>query len=259
MIPLKPFLLTATSLVLFAGLFTPVSSQIITRQPPSGNVTVLSAPSRVATPFTAPPPVSPNIIPGQPPVSPNIIPRQPTSRIQNNVRDLNSPLRIVTPTGAPPSVSPQAITTQPASLNVTVLNDPLPVETPTGVRTPIQIQDSGSNCGPGECSVQLLTVPTGKRLVVEYLAATTRILPAGTSGASASILLLTKFGGESQTIHVGLTDNNGPGPNSNDVLGEVVKLYAASDTDVICRMVVPNFENIDFFNCSITGFLEDVT
>ena len=248
MIPLKPFLLTATSLVLFAGLFTPVSSQIITRQPPSGNVTVLSAPSRVATPFTAPPPVSPNIIP-----------RQPTSRIQNNVRDLNSPLRIVTPTGAPPSVSPQAITTQPASLNVTVLNDPLPVETPTGVRTPIQIQDSGSNCVSGECSVQLLTVPTGKRLVVEYLAATTRILPAGTSGASASILLLTKFGGESQTIHVGLTDNNGPGPNSNDVLGEVVKLYAASDTDVICRMVVPNFENIDFFNCSITGFLEDVT
>ena len=95
--------------------------------------------------------------------------------------------------------------------------------------------------------------------MVEYLAATTRILPAGTSGASASILLLTKFGGESQTIHVGLTDNNGPGPNSNDVLGEVVKLYAASDTDVICRMVVPNFENIDFFNCSITGFLEDVT
>jgi hypothetical protein len=255
---LKPFLLTTTSLILFAGFFTPVSSQIITRQPTSGNVRVLSAPPRVATPFTAPPPVSPNIIPGQPPVSPNIIPRQPTSGIQNNVRDLNSPLRIVTPTGAPPSVSPQAITTQPASLNATVLNDPLPVETQTAGRIPIQMQGSDSSCVSSECSVQLLTVPTGKRLVIEYLAATTRIFPAGTSGASASILLLTKFGGESQTIHVGLTDNNGPGPNSYDVLGEVVKLYAAPETDVMCVMVVPNLENIDFFNCSFTGFLEDV-
>jgi hypothetical protein len=242
---LKPFLLSTTSLVLFTGLFTPVSSQIIIGQSKSGNVEVLSAPSRFATPFTAPPPVSPNIIPRQPP--------------SGNVTVLSAPLRVTTPTAAPPSVSPQVITTQPLSSNVTVLNDPLRVETQTGAQTPIQIQDSGSTCGPGECSVQLLTVPTGKRLVVEYLAAATRILPAGTSGASASILLLTRFGGESQTIHVGLTANNGPGPNSNDVLGEVVKLYAAPDTDVICRMVVPNFENIDFFNCSITGFLENVT
>lgn len=245
--PLKPFLLTTAGLILFAGLFTPVSSQIITRQPTSGNVKVLSAPSPVATPFSAPPPVSPNIIPSQ-----------PTSGIQNNVRDLSAPLRVVTPTGAPPSLSPLAITTQPPSINATVLNDPLPVETQTAARIPIQIQDTDSNCVSSECSVQLLTVPTGKRLVVEYLAATTRIFPAGTSGASASILLFTNFGGESQTIHVGLTDNNGPGPNSYDVLGEVVKLYAAPQTDVICVMVVPNLENIDFFNCSITGFLEDV-
>lgn len=253
---LKPFLLTTTSLVLFAGLFTPVSSQIITRQPTSSNGTVLNAPLRIVTPTAGQPTaISPNIIPGQPPVSPNIIGQPPSG----NVRVLSTPLRVVTPTAVPPSESPQVITTQPPSSNVTVLNDPLPVETQTAAQSPIQIQDTDSNCGSSECSVQLLTVPTGKRLVVEYLAANTRILPAGASGASASILLLTKFGGESQTIHVGLTDNNGPGPNSSDVLGEVVKLYAAPDTNVVCVMVVPNFENIDFFNCSITGFLEDVT
>jgi hypothetical protein len=94
---------------------------------------------------------------------------------------------------------------------------------------------------------------------MEYLAANTRILPAGTSGASASILVFTHYGGKTQTIHVGLTNNNGPGPDSYDVLGEVVKLYAAPGTDVTCVMVVPNLEVIDFFNCSITGFLEDVT
>ena len=208
---LKPFLLTTTSLVLFAGLFTPVSSQIIIGQPPSGNVRVLSA-----------------------------------------------PLPVVTPTGVPPSVSPQVITTQPLSSNVTVLNEPLPVETQTAERIPIQMQGSDSSCVSSECSVKF-TVPTGKRLVVEYLAAITQILPAGSSGASASILLLTKFGGQSQAIHVGLTENNGPGLNSYDVLGEIVKLYAAPDTDVICKMVVPNFENIAFFNCSVIGFLEDVT
>jgi hypothetical protein len=240
---LKPFLLTTTSLVLFAGLFTPVSSQIIIGQPPSGNVRVLSAPLPVATPFTAPPPVSQNII-GQPP--------------SGNVRVLSAPLQVVTPTGVPPSVSPQVITTQPPSSNVTVLNVPLPVETQTAARIPIQMQGSNSSCVSSECSVQF-TVPTGKRLVVEYLAATTRILPAGASGASASILLLTKFRGQSQEIHVGLTENNGPGLNSYDVLGEIVKLYAAPDTDVICKMVVPNFENIAFFNCSVIGFLEDVT
>jgi hypothetical protein len=208
---LKPFLLTTTSLVLFAGLFTPVSSQMIIGQPPSGNVSVLSA-----------------------------------------------PLQVATPTGVPPSVSPQVITTQPTSINTTVLNDPLPVETQTAARIPIQMQGTDTSCISSECSVQF-TVPTGKRLVVEYLAALTQILPAGSSGVSASILLLTKFRGQSQTIHVGLTENNGPGPNSYDVLGEVVKLYAAPDTDVICKMVVPNFENIAFFNCSVIGFLEDVT
>jgi len=253
---LKPFLLTTTSLVLFASLYTPVSSQIITRQGSSSNGTILTAPLQVVQPTAGQPTaISPNIIPGQAPVSPNIIGQAPSS----NGTVLDSPLRVVTPTGAPPSLSPQAITTQPASLNTTVLNDPLSVETQTAARIPIQIQNTDSNCGSSECSVQLLTVPTGKRLVVEYLAANTRILPAGTSGASASILLFTDFGGKTQTIHVGLTDNNGPGPNSYDVFGEVVKLYAAPGTDVTCVMVVPNLEVIDFLNCSITGFLEDVT
>ena len=208
---LKPFLLTTTCLILFAGLVTPVSSQIIIGQPLSSNVRVLSPPLQEVTPTTAPPPVSPNII-GQPPSS---------------------------------------------NLGV-LLGPPLQVVTPTGVRTPIQIQDSDDTCKQGECSVRLLKVPRGKRLVVEYLSATTRISPAGESGASASILLLTKFRGKSQEINVGLTDNNGPGQNSNDVLAEIVTLYADPKTDVKCKMVVPNFENIDFFTCSITGFLEDV-
>jgi len=113
---LKPFLLTTTSLVLFASLYTPVSSQIITTQPPvssqiittqppSNTVTVLNAPV-VVTPtagqptaispniIPGPPPVSPNIIPGQPPVSPNIIPGEPPS---STVRVLNAPLPVITP------------------------------------------------------------------------------------------------------------------------------------------------------------------
>jgi hypothetical protein len=103
---LKPFLLTTTSLVLFAGLFTPVSSQIITTQipvssqiittqPPANDVTVLNGP-RIVTPTAGQPTaISPNIIPGAPPVSPNIIPGEPPS---SGVRVLNAPLEVVTST-----------------------------------------------------------------------------------------------------------------------------------------------------------------
>ena len=103
---LKPLLLTTTSLVLFASLCTPVSSQIITTQtpvssqiittqPPANDVTVLNGP-RVVTPTAGQPTaISPNIIPGEPPVSPNIIPGEPPS---SGVRVLNAPLPVVTST-----------------------------------------------------------------------------------------------------------------------------------------------------------------
>ena len=71
---LKPFLLTAISLVLFASFCTPVSSQIITTQPPSNTVTILNGPRAVPPTAGQPTAISPNIIPGKDPVSPNIIP-----------------------------------------------------------------------------------------------------------------------------------------------------------------------------------------
>ena len=71
---LKPFLLTAISLVLFASLCTSVSSQIITTQPSSNTVTVLNGPRAVPPTAGQPTAISPNIIPGKDPVSPNIIP-----------------------------------------------------------------------------------------------------------------------------------------------------------------------------------------
>ena len=89
---LKPFLLTTTSLVLFAGLFTPVGSQISTTQPPSRPVTILNDP-RVVTPTAGQPTaISPNIIPGKPPVSPNIIP--PGKPPSSGVRVLNPPTAV---------------------------------------------------------------------------------------------------------------------------------------------------------------------
>ena len=76
---LKPFLLTTTSLVLFAGLLTPVSSQTITTQLPSSTLTVRNG-SQVVTPTAGQPTaISPNIIPGKAPVSPNIIGSPPAT------------------------------------------------------------------------------------------------------------------------------------------------------------------------------------
>ena len=68
---LKPFLLTAISLVLFASLCTPVSSQIITTQPSSNTVTVINGPRVVPSTAGRPTAISPNICTaGKLPVSP---------------------------------------------------------------------------------------------------------------------------------------------------------------------------------------------
>jgi hypothetical protein len=142
--------------------------------------------------------------------------------------------------------------------NVTVTNTPLPVVVQAAAWTPVQISESNQSCPVSACQVDLLTVPSGKRLVVEYFTATTTITPVATPGVSAEVRLRTKFDGQFQSITVGITENTGPGSNSKDIFGGVVKLYAEPETVVGCSLITPDFQGFFFLRCSITGYLEDV-
>ena len=51
--------------------------------------------------------------------------------------------------------------------------------------------------------------------------------------------------------------NTGVGINSRDVMSTTVKIYAEAESSVRCSLSVPSFENSEFFNCNITGYLED--
>jgi hypothetical protein len=142
--------------------------------------------------------------------------------------------------------------------NVTVTNTPLPVVVQAAARALVQISESNQQCPVSACQVDLLTVPSGKRLVVEYFTATTTITPVATPGVSAEVRLRTKFDGQIQSITVGITENIGPGSNSKDIFGGVVKLYAEPETEVGCSVIAPDFQGFFFLRCSITGYLEDV-
>jgi hypothetical protein len=147
---------------------------------------------------------------------------------------------------------------------VTVVNTPLPVtlDTPVPVvvemptRTPVQVRGRDDDCG-SVCGITVYEVPEGKRLLIEYVSADTRIQPAGQSGTEPSVGISTRFGGQSQFIQVGRMGNTGIGINSRDVLSTTVKIFAEAGTSVRCSLSVPNFENSNFFNCNITGYLED--
>lgn len=148
----------------------------------------------------------------------------------------------------------------PPGVDVNVVNTPLNVHVEnTSTKTPVQISETRTTCGASSCSVDLLTVPEGKRLVVEYMAVRTQLLPTGNAGGDASVRLATAFGGQNQQISLGVTRNLGPGPNSQDVFGDTVKLYADPGTAVRCLIVAPNFQNIGSTTCTITGFLEDAS
>ena len=140
--------------------------------------------------------------------------------------------------------------------NVTVTNTPLPVVVQTSARTPIQVKASRT-CGGGSCQMVIMTVPVGKRLVVEYLSVNTRIKPDATPGVSGSITIFTAFDGQLQTIQVGNTTNSGPGSNTRDIFAGVVKIYAEAQADFRCDVHGPGFQLIEFINCTITGYLED--
>jgi hypothetical protein len=141
--------------------------------------------------------------------------------------------------------------------NVTVTNTPLPVVVQAAAQTPVQISAVTLSCPVSSCSVNMLTVPPGKRLVVEYLSVNTTIFPKAVPGVSAEVRLGTKFDGQFQSIDVGLTKNSGPGGNSSDIFAGVVKLYAEPETEVACIVLAPDFQQFFTTTCTITGYLED--
>ncbi len=139
--------------------------------------------------------------------------------------------------------------------DVIVANTPLPVVVQAAARTPVQVHETNNSC-TFSCQIIMLTVPVGQRLVVEYLAAATQI---DTPGVSGTITVSTKFLDQSQSIRVGITENSGPGGNTKDVFGEVVKLYADPDAEVRCSLTLSSvLADADFFTCTLSGFLEDI-
>ena len=132
-----------------------------------------------------------------------------------------------------------------------------PKEIKSQGRTLIQVLTRNSECGTGSCRIDpVYTVPAGKRLIIEYI--NVRSTAGADTDTSARVAFSMKFGSDSfQTHNVGVTKKNGPGPNSSDVLGEVVKLYADPESIIICEVTYPGGENISGISCGITGFLED--
>ena len=121
-------------------------------------------------------------------------------------------------------------------------------------RTPVQILEIRSDCPVSACFIDLLTVPEGKRLVVERLSLRSQIIPQGNSVVAT---LVTEFDGVTQQIPAGIATSTGVGINASEVFADDTKIYAQSGAEVRCVGSVPDFEDFSFLLCSITGYLED--
>jgi len=124
------------------------------------------------------------------------------------------------------------------------------------ITIPVQVRNTASTCVPSTCSVDVYTVPPGKRFVMEYMALRTQILPRD-SGQSGVAVLATEFDDASFQVQVGVTTNTGSGLNSADVFAGPIKLYAQSGTLVRCAVSTPGSEDADGIFCTISGYLED--
>jgi hypothetical protein len=95
--------------------------------------------------------------------------RQATAQGQGNPVPGSAPVNIVSPLPLPVT----------GSLEVTAsLDAPLPVVSSIDARIPVQASNT-TDCGFNACQMLLYTVPEGKRLVVEYVSGTGRLLPSG--------------------------------------------------------------------------------
>jgi len=122
-------------------------------------------------------------------------------------------------------------------------------------RTPVQISDSDFCPIPGQCSVEIMVVPDGQRLVIEHVALRTSFAPAA-PGSNAAVRLNTRFNDAIQAISLGATANTGPGLNSVDVYSSPVKIYSQSGSTVQCVVLAPSFQTFLDMNCTLTGYLE---
>jgi hypothetical protein len=122
-------------------------------------------------------------------------------------------------------------------------------------RTPVQISDSDFCPVPGQCVVEVMTVPEGQRLVIEHIGLRTTFAPAA-PGTNAAVRLNTQFGDKFQSIALGATTNTGPGINTADLYSSPVKLYSQSGSPVRCVVLAPNFETFRDMSCTLTGYLE---
>ena len=125
----------------------------------------------------------------------------------------------------------------------------------TDDRTPVQVSDSDFCPIPGQCSVEVITVPEGQRLVVEHIGVRTTFAPAA-PGSNAAVRLNTQFGDEFHSTPLGATTNTGAGLNSVDVYSSPVKLLSQSGSVVRCIVLAPNFQTFLDMSCTITGYIE---
>ena len=178
---------------------------------------------------------------------------------------LSSTLLLVFSTSALLAAQPESPGQPPTDVyvintpDVNVVNMPLDVNVVNTIEPiPIQIYADDGACDTDTfCKLTLLTVPDGKRLVMEYIAVTTQIFPPGSSGVDANVSLITRFDDKIQPIEIGTTTNTGPGFNSNDTFAAVVKLYAQAGASVTCGVSGPGGETINYLRCALTGYLED--
>jgi hypothetical protein len=118
---------------------------------------------------------------------------------------------------------------------------------------------ANESCGfsASVCQAVPFQVPTGKILVIEYIMVGTRLSPE-TPSASAAVTISSRWNGLPAQLQVGQTQRNGSGINRRDTFAGLTKLFVESDSEVRCILSVPNFQEAEFQNCTIVGYLQDM-
>jgi hypothetical protein len=134
---------------------------------------------------------------------------------------------------------------------VSIANTPVPVTMGTKETVSVSANcDTGASFGG--CSVSLYTVPSGKRLVVEYFSCSGQ--PSAGQGLTCRIWNVANF----VRVYLPTSALQPAGPvNSFIAVGQQVKLYAAAG-EMISAGAIPVGSLDPFFaNFDVIGYLED--
>jgi len=153
--------------------------------------------------------------------------------------------------------------TQPVSGSVQVGNDiahPVPVrDVDNPARQPFQAGGFAPfSANETNVIVNIATVPTGKRLVIEHVSVSCS-LPTGQKMVEADLeVVLSNQTTYPNNLRVSAQGSDASGTHDLSIASEQVRLYADPGTPVRCFVDRDSFSGSGDVQCSISGYLVDV-